>query len=373
MAAGVFLGLAGVFVFVRLGIVGTAVAFGVALVPASIVTWRVQRGRRAAVIPGPHLGPYVIVRKLGEGGMGTVYEARHTALGRRTALKVVKASRFDGDALRRFEREARVTAELCHPNCVTLFDYGRSEQGVYYLAMELIQGSTLDAVLQAEGPISSSRTLRILKQIAGALAHAHAKQLVHRDIKPSNVMLCQKDGHKDFVKVLDFGLAKSLVDQCDISHAKIVGTPLFMSPEATKDGMTAGPPADVYSIGTLGYALLTGECLFEDCSMASLALAHQSEPPLPPSLRSTRAIPRDLEDVLMRCLAKDPNARYADGTQLLAALEACDEVLEDDAPRISRRVRSSVRPSIVETRDLAPMGRRARRRGADSSASTGPH
>jgi serine/threonine-protein kinase len=368
--AGVFLGLAGVLVFVRIGLFGTAIAFAVATIPAALVTLRFHRRRRGPKI-GRQLGPYEIGPKLGEGGMGTVYEARHGVLGRRAALKVVKASRFDAEAMARFEREARVTGALCHPNCVTLFDYGEGAGGVHYLAMELVSGPTLEEVLATEGALSPRRVLGILRQVAGALAHAHAKHLVHRDIKPSNVMLCRRDGYVDFVKVLDFGLAKSLVDECEISHAKIVGTPLFMSPEASSSAHAAGPPADIYAVGTLGYALLTGVCLFEDRSIASLARAHRTEPPLPPSLRSEHRVPRDLEDVIMRCLAKDPGERFADGSSLLAALEACAE--PGEAPARRRAVPRDVdatrrRASSVETRVSTPRAPSKKREASGAQA-----
>jgi serine/threonine-protein kinase len=272
---------------------------------------------------GPTLGPYELERKLGEGGMGTVYQARHRSLGRRTALKLVKPGPVDDAATERFEREARVLGELSHPNCVTLYDYGQTDDGVYYFAMELVDGITLDELLRREGALSPRRTIHLLRQVAAGLAHAHGKQLVHRDVKPSNVMICERAGHADLVKLLDFGLAKSLVDPCALSRSSWVGTPLFMAPEAVYDRDAAGPAADVYAVGLLGYALLTGTCLFEDHSATSLPRAHLLEPPLPPSLRASGHVPRDLEDVLLRCLAKAPGERFADGAALLAAFEAC--------------------------------------------------
>ena len=176
---------------------------------AMLVAGMVAFTRRTVALDIPRrVGPYAIEGRLGEGGMGMVLAARHEGLGRRTAIKLIKRSSRDPASEARFDREARLTSELVHPNTVALYEYGRTDDGVRYLAMELVEGLTLSELLRREGPLPSGRVVTILRQVAASLAHAHTKGLVHRDIKPSNVMLCHREGHPDCVKVVDFGLAK---------------------------------------------------------------------------------------------------------------------------------------------------------------------
>ncbi len=296
------------------------------VVAAVLVRTFVMNRRRALPLLAPaKIGPYEIGRKLGEGGMGAVFEARHGQLGRRTALKLIKPARRDRDSEARFDREARLTSELDHPNAVALYEYGTSDDGVRYYAMELVDGLTLSALIRREGPLPAGRVLAILRQIAASLAHAHRKGLVHRDVKPSNVMLCWREGHPDCVKVVDFGLAKRMAaSDAAASHAGMqIGTPDFMAPEAVDAPASVGPPADVYSTGILAYCLLTGSTPFEGCDLGQLIRAHRTVPPLPPSARRPHDMPRDLERVVMRCLEKRPADRFADGRALLDALDAC--------------------------------------------------
>jgi eukaryotic-like serine/threonine-protein kinase len=296
--------------------------FGIAAVGVSVVTSHIVHRLRRKVRWATQLGPYVVGRKLDEGGMGTVYEAWHALLKRRTALKLVKPSLSGARADERFAAEARITSELNHPNTVSLYDYGCTSDGIYYYAMELVDGITLDELSRHEGTLPAGRVTHLLRQVAASLAHAHARGLIHRDIKPTNVMVCNREGQPDLVKVLDFGLAMrvSASDEPDSSRA---GTPAFMPPEVARDLPSVGPASDVYSVAVLGYVLLTGSLPFSGKSAHSMLHAHVHQPPIPPSLRSSKNVPRDLEMVLLSCLDKDPEKRPRDGSELLKELEKC--------------------------------------------------
>ncbi|NUO52520.1 MAG: serine/threonine protein kinase [Polyangiaceae bacterium] len=331
---------------------------------AAVVYSAIRRRRELLALPPSRLGPYKIGKKLGEGGMGAVFEARHDCLGRRTALKLIKPARRDPDSEARFDREARLTSELVHPNTVALYEYGRTEDGVRYYAMELVEGLTLSELVRREGPLPSGRVLGILRQIAASLAHAHARGLVHRDIKPSNVMLCHREGHPDCVKVVDFGLAKRMdaIDAAASLAGMQVGTPEFMAPEAVDDPASVGPETDVYATGILAYALLTGSTPFEGCDLAQMVRAHRLVPPLPPSARRAEDMPRDLERVVLTCLAKRPLDRFADGAALLEALDACSPIASWSAEHAERwwRALDLEGRGASPARDPAPTTRRDR-------------
>ena len=306
----------------------TVFGFGVATLAVTAVTSQVIYRLRRSVRSAMKLGPYEIQRKIGEGGMGTVYEARHALLKRRTALKLIKPSHLDLSTEARFEREAQLTSELSHPNTVSLYDYGQTTDGIYYYAMEFVDGVTLHDLVRRGGPLPVGRALDLLHQVAASLAQAHRKGLIHRDIKPSNVMVCYREGHPDCIKVLDFGLAKRLETTEDGRTEDgdlVIGTPEFMAPEATYDTESVGAASDVYAVGVLGYFLLTGSVPFSGRNARAIAYAHLGQPLLPPSLRSKREVPADIEQVLAVCLTKTPEGRYRDGQALLRALEACHD------------------------------------------------
>ena len=209
-------------------LVASTILWSVAILIATTSMSRVVHGLRRRL----RLGPYELGRKLGEGGMGTVYEARHALLRRPTAIKVIRGVAPGSVAAKRFEREAQITSEISHPNVVSLFDYGCSPEGVYYYAMELVDGLTLHEVVARSGPLPPARAMHVLRQLAGALAVAHGADLVHRDIKPPNTMLCGSAGTEDLVKVLDFGLAKRLDAVDGITHdGTVLGTPTYLAPE----------------------------------------------------------------------------------------------------------------------------------------------
>jgi serine/threonine-protein kinase len=270
------------------------------------------------------IGRYRLVSQLARGGMGEVWLAHHTTLRRDVAVKILRTDQSP-QALRRFEREVRATAELTHPNTVRIFDYGATDDGLWYYAMELLQGEDLARSVQRSGPMSAQRSVNVMLQACGALAEAHTHGIVHRDVKPENIFLCLSAGVHDFVKVIDFGVAKRNDDgqATALTHAgRWVGTPAYLSPEVALGGQ-ADARSDVYGLGGVLYYLLSGSAPFGDTPAAQLLAAHISKQPVPPSERLGGAIDAKLEALVMRCLAKDPAARYADAGELCTALMHC--------------------------------------------------
>jgi len=262
-------------------------------------------------------GDYTLVRKLGEGGMGVVYEAIHSLLGRPAAIKVLAPERSRDLDLKRFEREVRITSQLTHPNTIAVYDFGSTDEGSLYYAMEYVDGLDLQTLVERDGPQDPARVALLLAQLAGALAEAHGAGIVHRDVKPANVMVCERGGVPDVVKVLDFGLAESIVhDETDASEARsVVGTPLYLSPEAitTPEGVDAR--SDLYALGAVGYFLLTGVPPFSGANVIEVCARHLSETPRPPSeLRA--GIGPELDALLLRCLEKSPSDRPVSATAL---------------------------------------------------------
>ena len=272
------------------------------------------------------LGQYLLRRLIGEGGMGTVYLAEHRLLRRPCAVKLIRGEQATDDvALARFEREVQSAAALTHPNTVQIYDYGESEDGIFYFAMEFLPGISLDELIEAHGPVPPARAVHILRQLCGALHEAHAAGMVHRDLKPGNVMLCERGGVPDVAKLLDFGLVAALEKQQEPADTRltregtIVGTPTFMSPEQCIGDSRITGASDIYSLGALGYFLLTGAGPFTARNAMLMIMAHVHEQPQPVSLRRPE-VPAALAEVLLRCLAKDPADRYADVLSLDEAL-----------------------------------------------------
>ncbi|MFA9410788.1 MAG: serine/threonine-protein kinase, partial [Deltaproteobacteria bacterium] len=227
---------------------------------------RVIYGLRREVRDAKKLGQYFVEEKLGEGGMGAVYRAQHGMLKRPTAIKLMSPDRNAPDDIDRFRREVQMTAKLQHPNTVTIYDYGCTDEGTFYYAMELLDGVTLLEIVQAGGQLPESRVVHIMRQCAMALHEAHAIGLVHRDIKPNNIMMTQQGGAHDVTKVLDFGLVKSVDSKVDTTKTwteAIIGTPRFMSPEQILDPPSVDARSDLYALGAVGYYLLTGRFVFE--------------------------------------------------------------------------------------------------------------
>jgi hypothetical protein len=280
---------------------------------------RVIYGLRQDVRDAKKLGEYIIEEKLGEGGMGTVYRAQHGLLKRPTAIKLLSPERNTPEDLDQFRREVQMTAKLKHPNTVTIYDYGRSENGTFYYAMELLDGVTLGEVMEADGRISESRVVHIMRQCAMALHEAHTMGLVHRDIKPNNIMLTQQGGAHDVTKVLDFGLVKNVGSAVDASKTlseAIKGTPPFMSPEQIFEPQSIDGRSDLYALGAVGYYLLTGRFVFNGDNMMQICMQHLNEVPEPPSSVAGRDLNPDLERLVLQCLEKKPDDRPASGAEI---------------------------------------------------------
>ena len=287
-------------------------------------TTKVIYGLRQEVRAAKQLGQYTLEMKIGEGGMGAVYRARHAMLRRPTAVKLLLPGRGRTSDLARFEREVQKTSELTHPNTVTVFDYGRTPDGVFYYAMEYLDGASLGQIVEASGPQPPERVVHILRQVAGALVEAHAASLIHRDIKPANIILCERGKQLDVAKVVDFGLVKEVGASggSDLTHAEtLAGTPLFISPEALTDPDKVDGRSDLYALGAVGYYLLTGETPFDGNTVVEVCGHHLHTQPAPPSTRLGVPLPERLETILLACLEKAPANRPQDASALLARLD----------------------------------------------------
>jgi serine/threonine-protein kinase len=286
-------------------------------------------GLRAEVRKARRLGQYTLEEKLGEGGMGTVYRARHALLRRPTAVKLVPPERAGRVALARFEREVQLTAGLSHPNTVSVFDYGHTPEGVFYYAMEYLDGTDLGRLVREDGPQPGARVAHVLRQVASALVEAHGVGLIHRDVKPENVILCERGGVPDVAKVVDFGLARDLEPATDVRLTQsnvIQGTPLYLSPEAIRAPDAVDARSDLYALGAVGYFLLTGTHLFEGATAVEICSHHLHSPPQRPSERLGRPVPAGLEQVILSCLEKEPDRRPPSAAALRDALDDLDDV-----------------------------------------------
>ncbi len=296
---------------------------GMLLVSAAGLAWR--RRLDEAELRLRQLGQYVLEEKIGEGAMGVVYRARHGLMRRDTAVKLLLPDRASPEAVQRFEREVCLSCRLSHPNTIQVFDYGRTPDGIFYYAMEFLRGLNLHDLVERYGPQPEARVIHILLQICESLGEAHALGLVHRDVKPGNVMLCHRGGIPDCVKVLDFGLIQEFKPDDHApppDSAMIEGTPSFIPPEAIHNRNPIGPRSDLYSVGALGYYLISGQTVFEASDLADLYRHHLHIPPVPPSRRTTNRISPDLERLLLECLAKDPADRPPTAESIARRLEA---------------------------------------------------
>jgi serine/threonine-protein kinase len=303
---------------------GFAGVWTFAFTAAAALVSRVIYGLQRRVQEAARLGQYILESKLGEGGMGTVYRARHAMLRRPTAIKLLLPSRAGAENVARFEREVQQTARLSHPNTVTIYDYGRTPDGVFYYAMELLDGADLDEVVELDGAQSVARAVHIVSCVAGALSEAHEAGLIHRDIKPANIMLCQQGGVLDVAKVVDFGLVKQLGEAGMTQANTLQGTPLYMAPEAITSPDELDARADLYALGAVTYYLLTGRHVFEGESVLAVCTQHLSATPDPPSAHAKQPIPEGLERLVLQCLEKDPNERPASAAEVQASLLSLD-------------------------------------------------
>lgn len=280
---------------------------------------------------------YVLKRRIGQGGMGEVWLGEHNLLARPAAIKLIRRDAVNDRSpdkaalvLRRFEREAKATARLRSIHTVEVYDFGVAADGTFYYAMEYLDGIDLSTLVKQHGPVGASRVVHLLEQACQSLADAHEQGLTHRDIKPANIFICRMGTARDFVKVLDFGLVTSDglpsiggESATELTmEGEISGTPGYMAPEQVLNGVDADHRADIYALGCVAYYLLTGTPVFDGPPL-SVLVDHVKTSPVPPSERVEMEIPTQLEQVVLRCLEKDPAARYQSAGDLAEALLAC--------------------------------------------------
>jgi len=246
---------------------------------------------------------------------------------RPTAIKVLESENSNSAAISRFEREVQLTSRLNHPNTIVIYDYGRTPKGVFYYAMELIEGITLENLVRRYGVLPEGRIIHILSQVCGSLAEAHDIGLIHRDIKPANIMLTHRGGQPDVVKVLDFGLVKDVAsdEQTHLTQdGSLLGTPMYMSPEEIESPDTIDQRSDLYSLGAVGYFLITGAPPFQGKSITEVCMHHlNTNPESPSSKRLGSAIHSDLDELILRCLDKSRDNRPQTARELLEELHKC--------------------------------------------------
>ncbi len=278
------------------------------------------------------LGQYTLIEKIGEGAMGVVYRARHALLRRETAVKLLLPDRADDDLIRQFEHEVQLTCRLTHPNTIQVFDYGHTADGIFYYAMELLQGLTLQELVDLHGALPEERAIHLLRQAAGSLQEAHDAGLIHRDIKPGNLYLCERGGMPDTVKVLDFGLVRDLahgpVDgagkgDTKAASSRFIGTPLYMAPETIRTPGQGDAASDLYALGAVAYLLVTGLPVFSAGSVEMAWEMHSNSVPPPPGKRSPEPLSPQLESLILACLAKNPAHRPGSMTDFIAGLDQC--------------------------------------------------
>lgn len=310
---------------------GSAIAVGLAYMGARVV-YRLGR----AVAEARELGSYRLEEKLGQGGMGEVWRARHSMLARPAAIKLIRPSltgngrgAVSENLLRRFEREAQVIARLRSPHTVDLFDFGVADDGAFYYVMELLEGLDADTLVRRFGPVPAERAIHLLCQLCHSLSEAESCGLVHRDIKPANIFLCRYGEDCDFVKVLDFGLVKAFDEPVDpapaLTRENVVhGTPAFIAPEQALGRPNLDGRVDIYAAGCVAYWLLTGKLVFTAENSMGLLMHHVHTPPRPPSERSELPIPAALDLLVLSCLAKDPAERPQSARELSRRLSQID-------------------------------------------------
>jgi tRNA A-37 threonylcarbamoyl transferase component Bud32 len=298
----------------------------VSLIFAGGLAWFWARRRLRVGFDSPNtVGPYELVVPLASGGMGTVYRARHSLLKRPAAVKVIRADRLSEDDVLRFDREVRIASKLSSPHTISIFDYGQSDGGQWYFAMELLDGMTLDKVVQRYGPLPAHRVVHIARQICESLHEAHQLGMIHRDIKPQNIMLTQRGLSPDFAVVFDFGLAKPIQPEASLfmtSERMWVGTPMYMSPERIRDPKSTDSRSDVYAVGVLMYFLLVGDEPFSAADPSALFEQIMTVVPPPPSREAKFPVPQSLDDLIADCLAKSLEQRPAHVAQLRSSLDA---------------------------------------------------
>ena len=295
----------------------------------AVITSRIVYALSVEAGKSKEMGSYNLEELLGRGGMGEVWKASHRLLARSAAIKLIRPDSLGSDArewLKRFEREARATAGLRSPHTVDIYDYGTTEDGTFYYVMELLEGFDLETLVTEFGAVPPERAVHILSQACHSLAEAHQGGLIHRDVKPANIYVCRYGLDWDFVKLLDFGLVKTTGVPDDRRHLTlagvIAGTPQYMPPEIGMGNPDIDWRVDIYALGCVGYWLLTGQTVFDGATPMQVVMAHVQTAPVPLSQRATQKVPRELEQLIMACLRKDPNDRPQTMQELASALKA---------------------------------------------------
>jgi len=292
-----------------------------------VLVQRLDRVARKAALQAKKLGQYALGEKIGVGANGMVYHAQHAMLRRPVAVKLLNLDKTHETAIARFEREVQLTSHLNHPNTITIYDFGRTPEGIFFYAMEYLDGLNLDKLGKQFGPQPEGRVICILRQICGSLAEAHGIGLIHRDIKPANIILNRRGGQFDVVKVLDFGLVKAINSGQELELTavdSIVGTPLYLAPEGVERPDELDARSDLYAVGAIGYFLLTGKPLFELKNLRDVLMHQVKTMPPKPSDRLGKPISSDLEQLVMQCLAKDPDQRPRNASSLEESLANCE-------------------------------------------------
>jgi serine/threonine protein kinase len=325
-----------------------------AILAFTMIVSRLQREARQAAVEAKQLGQYRLDEKLGEGAMGTVYRGHHAMLRRQSAIKLLNLDRVNETSINRFEQEVQITCNLNNPHTIAIYDYGRTPEGVFYYAMEYLDGINLQDLVDKFGPQPEGRVAKILDQLCSSLFEAHSMGLVHRDIKPANVMLNRRGGVPDFVKLLDFGLVRAVDDaKRNKNQEGMAGTPLYMSPESIQTPDLVDARSDLYAVGAVGYFLLTGSAVFQATSLAELCQLHVDAVPLAPSLRAGKQIASELEHAIMSCLEKNRSKRpqtARDLANLIHRLAASDSWTINDADAWWSRYERGGNPTIESTK-----------------------
>jgi serine/threonine-protein kinase len=307
-----------------------------ATVALSTITSRIIYGLEQKVRQARQLGPYTLAERIGGGGMGVVYRAHHAMLRRPTAVKVLPPEKMGTENVQRFEREVQLTSQLTHPNTISIYDYGRTPDGLFYYAMEYLEGYTLTELVEASGPLDASRVAWLMRQIAGSIDEAHRIGLIHRDIKPDNIMVCDRGGLCDVVKVLDFGLVKEMQSSEPALSAVnvVVGTPLYMSPESITSPSTVGVASDIYACGAVAYFLAAGRHVFQAKTIVEICSHHLVTKPEPLSQVVPRPLPDGMDQLILSCLSKEAKDRPASAEVLertFSAMTSPSSWTQDDA------------------------------------------
>jgi serine/threonine protein kinase len=329
----------------------------------AMLTSRILYDLRRSVREANELGQYLLEERLGAGGMGEVWRARHRFLVRPAAIKLIRPGLLELSnagpdvLLRRFEREAMATAALRSPHTVQLYDFGQADDGTLFYVMELLLGIDLEKLVSRHGPLPPERVIHLLTQVCHSLEEAHQNGLTHRDIKPANIFVTGTGTELDFVKVLDFGLVRlrpaRSSDQVRLTNEDTVGgTPAYAAPEIVLGDAGYDHRVDIYAVGCVGYWLLTGKLVFEAATSMAMLVDHARTPAPRLGTRTELTIPADLEQVIMDCLEKDPSRRPASAAQLAQLLSACS-VQERWTPERAERWWRAHMPQPAQERPVA--------------------